>query len=198
MIRLRDTFSFLNTPPPSFFVFCLFFFLFFFYEIKYFRVLFVLKFVNANMDDAHPDIQLFIWCCTQFVNLIYFWLNLLLVKLTCCTGSLGGSFLRGFDIVEQLCCVQNYKNALSEQNKSLKMNYVRRFKINKINKKLPLSHHGHTKLCAFRCLILIPQILNLRSRNQILGKLYRSQKLHYFRGSRFSQCFILSTTPHYS
>ena len=80
-----------------------FFFFFFFYEIKYFRVLFVLKFVNANMDDAHPDIQLFIWCCTQFVNLIYFWLNLLLVKLTCCTGNLGGLFLRGFDIVEQLC-----------------------------------------------------------------------------------------------
>ena len=56
----------------------------------------------------------------------------------------------------------------------------------------------HTQLCAFRCLISRPQILNLRSRNQIRGKLLLSRKLCYFRGSRFSQCFILSTAPHYS
>ena len=56
---------------------------------------------------------------------------------------------------------------------------------------------NHTKLCAFRCLILRPQILNLRSRNQIPGKLLLSRKLHHFRGSRFSQCFILPTSPHY-
>ena len=42
------------------------------------------------------------------------------------------------------------------------------------------------------------QILNLRSRNQIRGKLLRSQKLRHFGGSRFSQYFILSTSPHYS
>ena len=59
------------------------------------------------------------------------------------------------------------------------------------------KHPCHTKLCAFICLISRPQILNLRSRNQIREKLLLSQKLHYFRGSRFSQCFILSTSPHY-
>ena len=42
------------------------------------------------------------------------------------------------------------------------------------------------KLCAFRCLISRPQILNLTSQNQIRGKLLLSQKLHHFRGSRFS------------
>ena len=58
--------------------------------------------------------------------------------------------------------------------------------------------HCHTKLCAFRCLISRPQILQLRSRNQIRRKLLLSRKLHFFRESRFSQCFILSTSPHYS
>ena len=57
------------------------------------------------------------------------------------------------------------------------------------------KHPCHTKLCAFRCLISRPQIL--RSRNQICGKLLLSQKLHYFRESRFPQFFILSTSPHY-
>ena len=60
------------------------------------------------------------------------------------------------------------------------------------------KHPCHTKLCAFRCLISGPQILNLRSQNQIRGKLLLSRKLHHFRGSRSSQCFILSTSPHYS
>ena len=32
------------------------------------------------------------------------------------------------------------------------------------------THHCHTKLCAFRCLIYWPQNLILRSRNQIRGK----------------------------
>ena len=40
--------------------------------------------------------------------------------------------------------------------------------------------------------------LILKSRNQILGKLLLFRKLHHFRGSRFSQCFILSTSPYYS
>ena len=39
----------------------------------------------------------------------------------------------------------------------------------------------HTKLCAFRCLISRPQILNLRSRNQIRGNVLLSQKLRHFR-----------------
>ena len=43
-----------------------------------------------------------------------------------------------------------------------------------------------------------PQILNLRSRNQIRGELLLSRKQRRFRGSRFSQCFILSTSAHYS
>ena len=56
----------------------------------------------------------------------------------------------------------------------------------------------HAKLCAFRWLISRPQVLNLRSWSQIRGKLRISLKLCYFKGSRFSQCFLLSTSPHYS
>ena len=56
----------------------------------------------------------------------------------------------------------------------------------------------HMKLCAFICLISRPQILNLRYRNQIRGKLLLSRKLQHFRGGRFSQWFIPSTSPHYS
>ena len=59
------------------------------------------------------------------------------------------------------------------------------------------KHPCHTKLCAFSCLISRPQILNLRSQNQILGKLFLSWKLQHLRGSRFTQCLILSTSPHY-
>ena len=40
--------------------------------------------------------------------------------------------------------------------------------------------------------------LKLRSRNQIRRKLFLSRKVLHFRGSRFSQCFILATYPHYS
>ena len=40
-----------------------------------------------------------------------------------------------------------------------------------MKEKTPLSHHGHTKLCAFICLISRPQILNLRYRNQVRVKL---------------------------
>ena len=61
-----------------------------------------------------------------------------------------------------------------------------------------IKHPCHTKLCAFRWLILRPRVLNLSSRKQIRGKLLLSQKLWHFRGSRFSQCFIPSTSPHYS
>ena len=60
------------------------------------------------------------------------------------------------------------------------------------------KHPCHTKLCAFRWLISRPQVLNLRSRNQIRGKSLLSRKLWHFSGSRFSQCFIPSTSPHYS
>ena len=60
------------------------------------------------------------------------------------------------------------------------------------------KHPCFTKLYAFRCLILRPQVLTLRSRNQHHGKLLLSRKLWHFRGSRFSQCFILLTSPHYS
>ena len=60
------------------------------------------------------------------------------------------------------------------------------------------KHPFHPKLCAFRCLISWPQVLNLRSQDQISGKLLLSRKLLHFRGSRFSQRFILSTPHHYS
>jgi hypothetical protein len=59
------------------------------------------------------------------------------------------------------------------------------------------KHPCHAKLCAFRWLISRPQVLNLRSRNQIRGKLILSPKLWHFRGSCFSQCFIPPTSPHY-
>ena len=49
-------------------------------------------------------------------------------------------------------------------------------------------------LCALRWLISRPQNLIPRSRNQIREKLLPSRKLRYFRGSRFQQCFILSTS----
>ena len=52
----------------------------------------------------------------------------------------------------------------------------------------------HTKLCAIRWLIFKPQILNLKSRNQVRGKLLLSWKPRHFWGSRFSQCFLLSTS----
>ena len=52
-----------------------------------------------------------------------------------------------------------------------------------------LEHPCHTKLYVFRCLISKPQILNLRSRNQIRGNFILSRKLHYFRGNLFSRCF---------
>ena len=75
----------------------------------------------------------------------------------------------------------------------------------KLNRSLKLrdnnerkKHPCHTKLCAFRWLISRPQVLNLRYRNQIRRKLLLSRKLNYFRGSCVSQCFILSTSPHYS
>ena len=66
------------------------------------------------------------------------------------------------------------------------------------NNKWKKKKSCHTKLCAFRCLISRPQFLNLRSPNQIRGKLLLSWKLRHFRVSRFSQCFILPTSPHYS
>ena len=65
-----------------------------------------------------------------------------------------------------------------------------------MKEKTPMSH----QVVCFQMLqmILRPQILNLRSGNQISGKVFLSQKLLHFRGSRFSQCFILPTSPHYS
>ena len=53
------------------------------------------------------------------------------------------------------------------------------------------KHPCHTKLCAFRCLISRPQILNLRSRIKV-GKIKSLLR------EPFSQCFILSSSPHYS
>ena len=72
-----------------------------------------------------------------------------------------------------------------------------------LNRSSKLQDNNETKnnpchtSCVFRWLISRPQVLNLRSRNQFRGKLLLSQKLWHFRGSRFSQCFIPSTSPHY-
>ena len=56
-----------------------------------------------------------------------------------------------------------------------------------MEEKTPLLHH--TKLCAFRCLILGPQNLILRSRNQICGKILLSQKQ-----SRYLKTQVLQVT----
>ena len=53
----------------------------------------------------------------------------------------------------------------------------------------------HTKLCAYRCLISKPHILNLRSRNQTHGKLLLSQKLHYLRGSHCHNVLYYQPLP---
>ena len=74
------------------------------------------------------------------------------------------------------------------------LNWSSKLRDNNKRKKDP----WHTKLCAFTWLISRPQIQNLRSRNQIREKLILSRKLCHFRGSCFSQCFIRSTSPHYS
>ena len=77
-----------------------------------------------------------------------------------------------------------------------------KFELNRSSKLRDINerkkHPCHTKLFAFWCLISRPQILNLRSQNQIRGKLLLSRKLRHFRVSCFSQCFILSTSPRYS
>ena len=76
---------------------------------------------------------------------------------------------------------------------NIELNWSTKLQYNSERKKTPLSH----KVVCFRCLISRPQILNLRSQNRIRGKLLLSRKLCHFRGSCFSQCFILSTSPHY-
>ena len=64
--------------------------------------------------------------------------------------------------------------------------------------------YSHTKLCAFR-FDLEPSKSNyeVSKSNSNIICMYEnyfclSRKLRYFRGSRFSQCFILSTAPHWS
>ena len=64
--------------------------------------------------------------------------------------------------------------------------------------KLQENNEGKTPLSlevvCFQMLDFETSKSSLRSRNQIHGKLLLSWKLHYFRGSCFSQCFILSTS----
>ena len=80
-----------------------------------------------------------------------------------------------------------------------KIRKLRKFELNRSPKLRDNNerkkHPCHTKLCAFTWSISRPQLLNLRSWNQIRGKLLLSRKLLHFRGSRFSQCFIPSTSP---
>ena len=66
---------------------------------------------------------------------------------------------------------------------------------------LKKKHPCHTKLwCAFRCLISRPQKSNseISKSNSREITSFSNTLLRYFRGSRSSQCFILSTSPHYS
>ena len=89
-------------------------------------------------------------------------------------------------------CVSQHMHKITNLWK-FELNWSSNLRDNNERKKRPC----HTKLCALRWLISRPQVLNLRSRNQIGGKLLLSQKLLHFRGCRFSQCFIPSTSPHY-
>ena len=57
------------------------------------------------------------------------------------------------------------------------------------------KHPCQTKLCAFRCLILRPKILNLRSRNQILGKLLLSSKTTWLQRELFLTMFYIYYQP---
>ena len=81
-----------------------------------------------------------------------------------------------------------------------KITYLWKFELNWSSKlldipmkeKTPLSH----EVVCFQMLVFPTSNLILRSRNPIRGKLLLSRKLRHFRGSRFPQCFILSTSPH--
>ena len=75
------------------------------------------------------------------------------------------------------------------------LNWLSKSRDNNGRKKHPQVSH---KVVCFQMLDFEVSNLNLRSRNQIKGKLLLSRKLRYFRGSCFSQCFILSIAPHYS
>ena len=59
------------------------------------------------------------------------------------------------------------------------------------------KHPCHTKLCAFKCLISRPQILNLRSRNQFVGNILLSQKTTSLQREQFFTMFytINSSLP---
>ena len=57
---------------------------------------------------------------------------------------------------------------------------------------------GKTLLCAFKCLIARPQILNLRPQNQNHGKITSFLKTTSFQREPAAHCFTLSTSPHYS
>ena len=53
--------------------------------------------------------------------------------------------------------------------------------------------------CAFRCLTSSPQHSKYEISKSNSWKITSFlKKLRYFRGSRFSHCFVLSTSPHYS
>ena len=58
------------------------------------------------------------------------------------------------------------------------------------------KHHCHTKLCAFRCLISRPQLLNPRSRNQSRGQFTSFSKTTLLQREPFLK-MLLSTSPYY-
>ena len=66
------------------------------------------------------------------------------------------------------------------------------------NRSSKLRDNNEKKILVTRSCVHLDQVLNLRSQNQIRGNLLLSRKLRHFRESRFSQCFIPSTSPYYS
>ena len=96
-------------------------------------------------------------------------------RYVCCRLALESLLLVYLNIMHQLKNLWKFER---DRLSDLRDNYERK------------KHPCHTKLCAFRCLISRPHVLNLRSRNQIRGNLLLSPKLRHFRGSRFSHCFI--------
>ena len=84
-------------------------------------------------------------------------------------------------------CVSQHMPKITNMWK-FELNRSSKLRDNNERKKTPFSH----KVVCFQILISRPQILNPRSRNQIRGKLLLSWKLHYFRGSCFLRCCILS------
>ena len=109
-------------------------------------------------------------------------------------SNLNSSKITSFSIITLLQREPFSTQWISKYAQNNKLNWCRSCEIIMEDK-----HPCHTKLCAFRCSISGPQNFILKvskSNSNSSGKLLLSRKLRYFRGSRFSQSFILSTSLH--